>query len=605
MAAEPGPDPWADALSAAALLAVDPVGLGGIALRARAGPVRERWLAHLRELLPAAMPLRRVPLHIGDERLLGGLDLAATLRAGRPVAQSGLLTQADGGLLLLAMAERLAVGTVARLASAMDRGEVQAEREGMTLQGAARFGVVAFDEGASDDERLAAPLADRLAFLLDLTALSHRDADDWPGDAATVAAARKALAALPFDAAIVQALCEATQALGIDSPRAAWLAWRTACASAALRGSPAVEAEDAALAARLVLAPRATRLPPQPPPEEAQEQEPPEAPPEDQPPADESAAPPPPDTGEDSEPAPTQPLEDLLIETAQAAIPAGLLAALAQAQAPRAGAAGRAGVWTASPRGGRPIGSRRGDPRGGARLALVDTLRAAAPWQLLRQREAEAATPGAARRIQVRADDFHVQRCRQRSATTTVFVIDASGSSALHRLAEAKGAVNLLLADCYVRRDSVAVMAFRGRTAELLLPPTRSLVRAKRSLGGLPGGGGTPLAAGIEAALALAHQVQRGGATPVLVFLTDGRANIARDGSGGRAQAEADALRAARQLRGSGFASLLIDTSPQPAAAARRLAAEMTAQYRALPQAGARALSQAVRGLQPGPAGRG
>jgi magnesium chelatase subunit D len=93
-----------------------------------------------------------------------------------------------------------------------------------------------------------------------------------------------------------------------------------------------------------------------------------------------------------------------------------------------------------------------------------------------------------------------VSRFKQRRETTTIFVVDASGSAALHRLAEAKGAVELLLADCYVRRDRVAMLAFRGKGAELMLPPTRSLVRAKRSLAGLPGGGGTPLAAGMDAA---------------------------------------------------------------------------------------------------------
>jgi magnesium chelatase subunit D len=142
----------------------------------------------------------------------------------------------------------------------------------------------------------------------------------------------------------------------------------------------------------------------------------------------------------------------------------------------------------------------------------------------------------------VRKDDFRIQRFKHRSETTAIFVVDASGSSALHRLAEAKGAVELLLADCYVRRDRVALVAFRGRGAELLLPPTRSLVRTKRSLAGLPGGGGTPLAAGIEAGLALADGVKRRGGTPLLVLLTDGRANVARDGSGGRVKAGEEAL---------------------------------------------------------------
>ena len=79
-------------------------------LRARAGPVRNAWLTLLRGFDPAA-PFRRIPLEITDDRLLGGLDLAATLRAGRPVAERGILVESDGGLVLLAMAERIPPGT--------------------------------------------------------------------------------------------------------------------------------------------------------------------------------------------------------------------------------------------------------------------------------------------------------------------------------------------------------------------------------------------------------------------------------------------------------------------------------------------------------------
>ena len=284
-------------------------------------------------------------------------------------------------------------------------------------------------------------------------------------------------------------------------------------------------------------------------------------------------------------------LEDRLIATTQASLPAGLLASLPGLE--RARAPGRVGALSSSPRFGRPIGSRPGEPRGGARLDLIGTLRAAAPWQKLRRATAKHRHAS----IHVHADDLRVSRLRQRAGTATLFVIDASGSSALHRLAEAKGAVNLLLADCYVRRDQVAVIAFRGRGAEVLLPPTRSLVRAKRSLAALPGGGGTPLAAGLEAAGRMAAQVRRAGASPVIVLLTDGRANIARDGEPGRARAEADALLAARQLRGMRLTALVVDTSPQPAAAALRLAREMDARYRALPHAGSAELSAVVQSL--------
>lgn len=206
---------------------------------------------------------------------------------------------------------------------------------------------------------------------------------------------------------------------------------------------------------------------------------------------------------------------------------------------------------------------------------------------------------GSTPRVLVRREDFHVARLEQRRETTTIFVVDASGSSALNRLAEAKGAVELLLADCYVRRDRVAVIGFRGAIAELLLPPTRSLVRAKRSLAGLPGGGGTPLATALDAAIELADAIRRRGETPGIVLMTDGRANIGRDGAPGRVQAEADALAASRRLRASGHATLFVDTSPRPQAAAAKLAGEMSAFYLPLPQADARQLSAAVRAVTP------
>src|SRR4051794_5056841 len=97
----------AASLEAAALFAVDPIGLGGVVLRSSAGPLRQCWLDTVAALLPDGTPWLRVPLQVSDERLLGGLDLSATLQAGRPVAQRGLLASADGGVVLLSMAERI------------------------------------------------------------------------------------------------------------------------------------------------------------------------------------------------------------------------------------------------------------------------------------------------------------------------------------------------------------------------------------------------------------------------------------------------------------------------------------------------------------------
>lgn len=573
---------WADAVLAATLCAIDPAGLGGVALRARAGPVRDRWVEALRAQLPEDAPVRTIPLHIADGRLLGGLDLAATLQAGRPVAERGVLSEVHGGIALLAMAERVSAASAARIASALDRGELHVERDGLALHIPARFGVIAFDEGAEPDERPPANLIDRLAFHLDLERVSMRDLGDAAAVAADLTAARAGLPNVRASDAVVEALTATAMALGIASLRAVHFALRAACVSAALAGRTMVEEEDAVIAGRLVFAARATQLP-VPPAEPADEQE---APAPSQ--ADEQ------DGAEQRDPL-DRPLEDLVLEAAQAALPAALLAQLAagQVQSSRGGSGGRAGALKQSRLRGRPAGTRRGEPRGGARLNVVETLRNAAPWQPLRRRE--QGRSDAVARIDVRPEDFRVTRFKQRSQSTTIFVVDASGSSALHRLAEAKGAVELLLAQSYVRRDQVALIAFRGERAELLLPPTRSLVRAKRSLAGLPGGGGTPLAAGLDAATALADGVRRKGETPSVIVLTDGRANIARDGKPGRLQAEADAQSAARRFRVAGVAAIVLDTSPRPQPQAEQLAREMGAGYLPLPHADANALSGAVR----------
>jgi len=196
--------------------------------------------------------------------------------------------------------------------------------------------------------------------------------------------------------------------------------------------------------------------------------------------------------------------------------------------------------------------------------------------------------------VLIQKDDFRIKRYRERTQTLTTFVVDASGSSAMNRLAEAKGAVELLLAECYVRRDQVALIAFRGSEAELLLSPTRSLVRAKRSLASLPGGGGTPLARAIDSAYQLAKASLKKGMTPTLVFLTDGRANIARDGTPGRAQAQIDAEQSARMAAQVKVRSLWIDTSPQAREEGQHIADLIGSYYLPLPHAGAQELSQAV-----------
>ncbi|GJD89170.1 Magnesium-chelatase 60 kDa subunit [Methylobacterium hispanicum] len=597
--------PWTTALRVAALLAADPHGFGGVVVRAGAGPVRDRWLDTLRTLLDAR-PLRRLPPGTGDDRLIGGLDLPATLALGRPVLGRGLLAEADGGVLVVPMAERTSPATSARLAAALDAGTVAVERDGIGARHPARIGLVLLDEGEGD-ETVPEALADRLAFRIDLGGIglgetrapgaraSSSRADGSSAFPPTAERGGSAAAGAGHDVPPydhegtpvrdpVATLCTTAAALGIASPRGPLLALRVA---RRIAGAGAVDAAALAEAARLVLAPRATCLPAS----EATAPDPDETPQDaaDDEARDGSATEPPPDDGPRDEPRDASPgpaPEDLVLSAARAAIPADLLATLAGGASGKAAArAGRFGAGAPDPRRGRPAGARAGDPRRG-RLDLVATLRAAAPWQRLR--------PGP-QPVRVRASDLRVRRLVRAPETTTIVCVDASGSAARERLAEAKGAVELMLAEAYARRDRVALVAFRGAGAALVLPPTRALARARRDLAGLPGGGGTPLAAGLDAAAALARGVARGGGRPVVVVLTDGRANVARSGAGGRAAARADAEAAARALAALAVPVLVLDTGAA-GEGARALAEAARARYVPLPRADAGALAAAARG---------
>ena len=563
-----------DALIAAALLAVNPRGLRGASLRALSGPERDRFVATLRDLVPESAPYLKVPVTVGFDRLLGGLDFAATVASGSPVYSTGLIEAADGGILCLAMAERLEESTAAVIAQVLDLHLIRIERDGIATARSSEFIAIALDEGLEPDEQVNPALKDRLAFELDAEQLAAADPASCLPRRAEIAAARQRLDSIEIPDALFETLVGVALTFGIDSVRAELLAVETARASAALAGRDVVSERDAALAARLVYSTRATRMPA----EEAEPERPQEMPDEEEPA----------DSRGKSETMP----DDVVVDAVKAAIPKGLLELLA-ADRPRraASSGGRSASKTRSRRRGRPVGVKPSTDLAAARLNILATLKSAAPWQTLRR---QAGVPNGAK-IALRKDDLHVTRYEDNVETSTIFVVDASGSQAAQRLAEVKGAIELLLNDCYVRRDQVALIAFRGDSAETLLPPTRALARVKRSLSALPGGGATPLAAGLDAARELATSVGRLGRVPAIVLLTDGRANVSRDGSTGAEMATEDAINAARLLRAEGFRSLLVDTSRRPRPRARELAGEMGAEYVPLPFADAATISASVQ----------
>lgn len=541
----------ADMGRALAALALDPGGLGGLVLRARAGPARAAVEAALARL-PG--PARRLHPATPDEALFGGLDLAASLGAGRAIRTEGL--SATPQRLIVPMAERTPPGLAARLARILDLG--------------LGHSLIALDEGAEPDEAAPRALADRLAFHIDLTG-ARPEAVALPAPADLDAArARLGRTALPEGAA--ETLTALAARFGIDSLRAPQLALRGARALAALDGARTATDDHLREAAELVYPARATQAPA------------PEAPPE------EADAPQPEDPGAAGEERAATP-EEILVAAIAARLPPGLLDPAQGPAARRArGAGSGAGARQKGARRGRPLPARPGRPDGRARIDAVATLRAAAPWQALRRAHA----PNADAPLHLRPDDLRFRRFEQRRERLLIFAVDASGSAAVARLAEAKGAVEILLAEAYARRDRVALIAFRGSGAEALLPPTRALVQAKRRLAALPGGGGTPLAAGLLAAGEMAAQARRAGLGPLLALLTDGRANLALDGAADRAAAMADARAVARALAATGLPAMVIDTSARPGPEAQDVAQALGARYLALPRADARRLGAAI-----------
>lgn len=572
--------PWSVALCAIAVFAASRHDLGGIHVRARAGPVREAFLSMLRAVLSPDTPWLRASAATPIEGFLGGVDLGASLGLGRPVVAKGVLARADGGVLELAMAERIGSSQAALIASALDNGTMR----GVCEKQNGRFSLVALDEGADEDECLPHILADRLALFVDLEQVAWGE---------TRQPLRPARLEIPVDDVAVADstladLCAIAQAVGGSSLRKAIFLVRVARCLAALEGRGDVVSHHVADATQLVFGPIGI-------PDDALE----ETTTADGPDRHQEEARRKEDTDADQRTDRPEPSareqDDIAVRTATAILPEGI--ALSRSNGGmlrnRQGDGSRGRSADKPGRRGRPAGLRERPPHGEARLNVSATLRAAAPWQKLRA-TGSGGTHGSLLRI--RKSDFRYTFFRTPAEPTAIFAVDASGSTALDRLGEAKGAVELLLSDCYVQRAHVAVIAFRGSSGEVLLAPTRSLVRAKRSLAALPGGGGTPLASGMAQALLMAESARRAGQSPVVVLLTDGSGNVALDGRPDRQAARQDCETVAGKYARAGIRCVLIDIARGRKTAAKSLAEAMRADYCRLPVADAAAVSDVVAG---------
>ena len=587
---------WFDANLVAILLAINPKGLKGVTVKSQYGPVRETWLSYLKQLTSACgMQVLKAPANISTEQLIGSLDVEASLQAGSLVLSKGLLERVHGNLLLLPMVERMDLQAIALISQALD--------EKNTFDQSTHFGVIAFDESDSIDESISPRLLDRLAFELYLDQLSLADIKETlEVNAEDILKAKKLLPLVKCSDEYLEVMTKAGFSLGVSSFRANHFALETAKTLAALRGLAEVSQDEVIDAARLVYTPsKRAYMPPEMDQSEDQSDkdqndQDPDSQQEDSQSDQES-----PDEIKQELPS-EQELEDIIVQAVKASIPPKLLRqSKDQMRAGKSAAhvSGKSGSIQKNFLSGRPLGARKGRPTDGKRLDILKSIRAAIPWQRLRKKALLINQANQSQsRIEFRAEDLHIKQYLRRRGTVTIFLVDASGSSATQRLAEAKGALEELLAQCYIRRDEVAMLSMRGAKAEVVLPPTRSLARAKRNLAALPGGGGTPLASGFRAANEMAISLQRKGLTPIIVIMSDGKANVNLLGVGGRGGAHADALTAAKELRLKNHRVLFVDTSPQPEILAQELSGTMAAQYFPLPFTGSgKQISQAAMQL--------
>ena len=403
-------DLCSDVWMAAAIFAADPAAAGGLVVRARAGPVRDLWMAGLKNLLDPAAPFIKLPLHAPMDRIVGGLDLEATLSTGRPLGQQGLLAVANGGVLVIPMAERLPAGSAAAVSAAIDSRFVQIEREGLSLGTATRFGVLAFDEGIEPGEGVPNSLHDRIGGVVDLRDFTYRDLGKPRYARSDVVRARCGLAAVELDETGLEQICSFAAALGIGSmrPPAAAVYW--AKCAAAMRGNARPLEEEVSFVCRTVLLFHANRIPC---PDDPDDPPPPNVDPPPEPETPPEAEQEPPDS-QDRE------IGERTVAAERALLPPNLLDLLDRSAAEDGGTAGsgRAAASRLSAGHGRPAGVRPGTPGPQGRLNIVETLRAAAPWQPIRAREPEKTSMS---RLQLRHSDFRVNRYRQPIHTTTIF----------------------------------------------------------------------------------------------------------------------------------------------------------------------------------------
>ncbi len=618
------------------LNAVNPL-IGGVLIRGEKGTAKSTLARALAELLPEipvvpgcpfhcdpAAPFRdcphcatttehaiemhrmrvvTLPANATEDRVAGTLNVEHALKHAERRFEPGVLAEAHRGILYIDEVNLLDDHIIDLLLDAAAMGVNTVEREGISFSHPARFMLIGTMNPEEGDLR--PQLLDRFSLCVDASALMDKDTRAeiirrriaWERDGtlfaagfadqqrqlqAAIAAARALLPQVTVDDERLEDAARICIQLDVRSHRADIVMVRTAMTIAAYAARTEVSRDDIRQAALLSLPHRMRKRPF----EESRldpdkiEQA---LDPRDKHSSVSSTA------ADAPVPAPHETQTETTFESA--AMPEITLPLPTDGNRWHS-ATGRKSPATASARRGRYARSALPDgPVAGSDIAIDATLRAAAPHQNNRK-PAEA--------ICIAPEHLRIKRRKSPARTTILFVVDASGSmAAAARMAAAKGAVLNLLRDAYVKRQRVALLAFRDAGAEVLLPPTDNVDLAHEQLQNLPTGGRTPLAHGLAKALELVQHIRQ--ATPdtllMIVLISDGRANVPY-GSGPQTTPFDEAVDFARQLVLLGTVVVVLDTEDDflPLGFARKLASAAGAEYLKLSRIEEGAIENAVRG---------
>uniref|UniRef100_A0A7I4AZV5 Mg-protoporphyrin IX chelatase n=1 Tax=Physcomitrium patens TaxID=3218 RepID=A0A7I4AZV5_PHYPA len=520
-------------------------------------------------------PFIQIPLGVTEDRLIGSVDVEESVRTGTTVYQPGLLAECHRGVLYVDELNLLDDSISNLLLNVLTEGVNIIEREGVSFKHPCRPLLIA----------------------------------TWnPEEGEDVTISREQVKYIVMEA--IRGGCQ--------GHRAELAAVRCAKALAALEGRDRVGADDLKKAVELVILPRSMVMdmppdqgppPPPPPPPPPSNQD------EDQEDKEEEEEDKEDEDEEDKEDQENE-VPDEFIFDAEGGLMDPKLLFFAQQMNRRRGKAGRAKNVIFSEDRGRYI--KPMIPKGQVRRLAVDaTLRAAAPYQKLRRQKAEES--GEYRKVFVEQGDMRSKRMARKAGALVIFVVDASGSMALNRMNNAKGAAMQLLADSYTSRDQVSIIPFRGNEAEVLLPPSRSIAMARNRLDRLPCGGGSPLAHGLTTAVRVGMNAEKSGDVGriMIVAITDGRANVTLKKSTGDEEANKpdapkptqkelkdEILEVAGKIYKAGMSLLVIDTENKFVSTgfAKEIARVAQGKYYYLPNASdavvAAATKEALTGLK-------